>query len=513
MKAGKTIMIQGTGSGVGKSVITSALCRIFRQDGYSVAPFKAQNMALNSFVTEDGGEIGRAQAVQAQAAKVKPTVDMNPVLIKPSSDMMAQIIVLGKPLGNKSASGYTNFKGRLFPTVKNSLRNLRKAHDIVVMEGAGSPAEVNLRKNDIVNMSIALANKTPVILVGDIDKGGVLASIVGTLELISRSERELVKGFIINKFRGDIKLFKDGVSFLERRTGIKVLGVIPYYRGIDLPEEDAIPWEKKTGKNATRLIQIAVLCLPHLSNFTDFDLLEQEPDIALTYVKSASEFGDPDAVILPGTKSTIADLQWLRRSGLADKILDYAANKNGTIIGLCGGFQMLGKQVLDKDHLESKTGSAEGLSLLPVATSLQKAKTLRQITAVHIASGSKVLGYEIHHGKTLLEKGCKPAFNIRGTDAADGAISKDGRIWGTYIHGVFDDFEMRDSFINALRAKKGIAPRSFRERNTDIEFDKLAGHVRKNIDVKALYKIVGAATPAGVGKPVKTGSSPATVRE
>jgi adenosylcobyric acid synthase len=492
MKLGKTIMIQGTSSGVGKSVITSALCRIFRQDGLSVAPFKAQNMALNSFVTECGGEIGRAQAVQAQAAKVKPTVDMNPVLIKPSSDMMAQIIVLGKPLGNKSAMAYTNYKGKLFGTVKNSLQNLRMNHDIVVMEGAGSPAEVNLRRNDIVNMSIALASKTPVILVGDIDKGGVLASIVGTLALISKSERALIKGFIINKFRGDIKLFRDGVKFLERRTGIKVLGVIPYYHNIDIPEEDAIPWEKKTlSKAGKRGITISVICLPHLSNFTDFDVLEQEPDVTLTYVRKASEFSGADAVIIPGTKSTISDLMWLKSSGLAKKITDYAKDKQGTLIGICGGFQMLGTEILDCGHMESKIGSAAGLSLVPVKTHLKPAKTLRQITAVHIPTRIQVTGYEIHHGQTIRQNGCKPAFKISGIETPEGAISKDGRVWGTYIHGVFDNFAMRDSFINSLRKKKNMPPRCIEERNTDLEFDKLASHVRQNIDVKALYRISG----------------------
>ncbi len=497
-------MIQGTGSGVGKSVITSALCRIFRQDGHSVAPFKAQNMALNSFVTETGGEIGRAQAVQAQAAKVKPTVDMNPVLIKPSSDMMAQIIVLGKPLGNKSAAGYTNYKGRLFGTVKNSLRNLRKEHDIVVLEGAGSPAEVNLRKNDIVNMSIALASKTPVILVGDIDKGGVLASIVGTLDLINKKECALIKGFIINKFRGDIKLFRDGVRFLERRTGKKVLGVIPYYREIDIPEEDAIPWEKKNAaKDGRRVVKIAVICLPHLSNFTDFDVLEQEPDVELTYVRKAAELGQPDAVIIPGTKSTIADLMWLKREGLAEKIQVLAQNRATEVIGICGGFQMLGDEIIDSNRLESKTGSAQGLGLLPVKTKLEPAKTLRQVTGLHIPTNTKVTGYEIHHGLTTRHHGCKPAFRLSGIQTLDGAINKNGSVWGTYIHGVFDNFAMRNSFINTLRKKRGLAPRSVKERDTDIEFDKLADHVRGNIDMKALYKIAGAAMPAGVGKLVR----------
>jgi len=493
MNLAKTIMIQGTGSGVGKSVITSALCRIFYQDGCKVAPYKAQNMALNSFVTPSGGEIGRAQAVQAQASRVIPTVDMNPVLIKPSSDMMAQIIVMGKPIGNRSAMGYMNNTKKLFGTVQKSLQNLMQEYDVVVMEGAGSPAEVNLRKNDIVNMRIALASRTPVILVGDIDKGGVLASIVGTLALLNKNERKLVKGIIINKFRGDIRLFKDGVSFLEKRTGIKVLGVIPYFRDIEIPEEDAIPWEKRAAscKNK-RPLNISVICLPHLSNFTDFDVLEQEPDVMLTYVRKSSEFGNPDAVILPGTKNTISDISWLNSSGIAGNILAYASKRKGAIIGICGGYQMLGIEIHDKQHIESKKSMAAGLSLLPIITELKKQKHLRQVSGLNIKSGTSVKGYEIHHGETILSKGCQPAFKINDSKSIDGAVSSDEYIWGTYLHGIFDSDKFRRHFLNTLRKRKGLKPVPVLRYNHDKEFDKLADHVRNSIDIKAVYKILNA---------------------
>ena len=498
MSIAKTIMIQGTGSGVGKSVLTSALCRIFVQDGYKVAPYKAQNMALNSFVTASGGEIGRAQAVQAQASRIIPTVDMNPVLIKPSSDMMAQIIVLGKPIGNRSAMGYMNNTGKLFGTVKTSLDKLRHEYDVVVMEGAGSPAEVNLRKNDIVNMRIALASHTPVILVGDIDKGGVLASIVGTLSLLNKHERKLVKGVIINKFRGDLRLFEDGVHFIEERTGIKVLGVIPYYRNIDIPEEDAIPWEKRAAASKNiRPINISVISLPHLSNFTDFDALEREPDVKLSYVRKPDELGNADAVILPGTKNTISDAAWLKSSGMSNRILLYASKNKGTVVGICGGYQMLGENIYDPGHIESKKGAAPGLSLLPVNTELKAQKQLRQVSGHDISSGAAVKGYEIHHGHTAVGKACKPAFKIDGTNTMDGAVSRDGRVWGTYVHGIFDSSSFRRNFLNGLRKRKGLKPLPASKYNNDTEFDKLADLVRNNIDIKAVYKILNGTKTTG----------------
>jgi adenosylcobyric acid synthase len=486
----KTVMIQGTGSGVGKSVLTAALCRIFVQDGYSTAPFKAQNMALNSFVTPSGGEIGRAQAVQAQAARVVPTVDMNPVLIKPSSDTKAQIVVLGKPFKTQSASEYMGFRGRLFATVKRSLKRLRGVHDIVVIEGAGSPAEVNLRKNDIVNMSVALAARSPVILTADIDKGGALASIVGTLELLSASERKLVKGFIINKFRGDKRLFEGGVNFLEKRTGLPVLGVVPYFRDIEIPEEDAIPWEKRSsGSGPRRDIRISVICLPHLSNFTDFDCFDREPDVELIYVRKSSELLTSDAIIIPGTKSTISDLVWLKRSGLAKMIME-AVRKKCHITGICGGYQILGEKISDPVRIESAKISVSGLSLLPVETTLEKQKQLRQVSARSVKTGLGVSGYEIHHGKTRFRGDCTPVFRTIPAGEFDGASNADGSVWGSYIHGVFDSPGFRRDFINALRIKKGLEPLPASEHDPDSEFDKLAEFVRENIDMKTLYAIL-----------------------
>lgn len=492
MRPARTLMVQGTGSGVGKSVLVSALCRILVQDGLRVAPFKAQNMALNSFVTPSGGEIGRAQAAQAQAARVIPTVDMNPVLMKPSSDIQAQIIVQGQPLGNKSAIQYDTFKRSLFGIVKASLARLRKEHDAVIMEGAGSPAEVNLRKNDIVNMSIALASRTPVILVGDIDKGGVLASIVGTLALLTPAERRLVKGIIINKFRGDLALFDDGVHFLEKRTGIPVLGVLPYYRDIAIPEEDAVPLEslhagKRRGPDT---LTAAVIYLPHISNFTDFDALAQEPDVQLRYCRRVEDIGRPDVLIIPGTKNTIADLAWLRKNGMAEKIQACARSGKTTIVGICGGYQMLGTEIRDPGHIESKRSRIEGFSLLPVRTVLKRQKQLRQVEAVAVAGGHRVRGYEIHHGETEASAEVKPVFMINGKP--DGAAGKDGRVWGTYIHGVFDADDFRRHFLNAIRKRKNLKPLPVRTYDADIAFDKLAAVVRTHIDLKAVRRILEA---------------------
>ncbi|MFA6079629.1 MAG: cobyric acid synthase, partial [Candidatus Omnitrophota bacterium] len=349
MKNAKAVMVQGTGSGVGKSVITCALCRIMLQDGYSVAPFKSQNMALNSFVTDEGGEIGRAQATQAMACKIKPSIHINPILIKPTSNTSAQIILHGKPVKNMSVYEYKGYKRTVFGKVKQSLRKLKGEYDVVVIEGAGSPAEVNLKSHDLVNMRIAKLAKAPVILVGDIDKGGVFAWLIGTLELLDSSERALVKGFIINKFRGDKRLLMPGLRFLENYTGIKVLGVVPYYNDIKISEEDSLPVEsRKNGASSGNKINISVICLPHMSNFSDFDPLEQERDVALRYVKKSDELGDPDVIIIPGTKNTIDDVRYLKKSGLFEKITSaYRSNRKTRLVGICGGYQILGTKIYD----------------------------------------------------------------------------------------------------------------------------------------------------------------------
>jgi len=498
MKKAKTIMIQGTGSGVGKSVLVTALCRIFLRDGFSVAPFKAQNMALNSFVTEDGGEIGRAQATQALACKIRPTVHVNPILIKPSSNTSAQIIVLGKPVRNMSVYEYKNYKKTVFGKVRKSFRILAREHDIVVIEGAGSPAEVNLKSHDIVNMRVARLASAPVILVGDIDKGGVFAWLIGTLELLTPEERKLVKGFIINKFRGDKRLLMSGLKFLEKRTGIKVLGVIPYYRGIKIPEEDSLPFETKEDKPLLkRKIKISVIALPHMSNFDDFDSLEREADVSLRYVKSHEDLDDPDVIILPGTKNTIEDLYYLKKTGLAQKIISiFRTRPKTSLVGICGGYQMLGVRIRDRKSVESKNKEIKGLGILPIVTALSPEKILSQVKAKDPRSDIEVVGYEIHHGRTKISGEACPALEItefmnKNVRKSDGATTEDGRCWGTYIHGIFDNDRFRRDFLNKARKIKGWAViRGGVTHDPDKEIDKLERLVRENIDINLLYKIV-----------------------
>jgi adenosylcobyric acid synthase len=497
MKA-KALQICGTGSGVGKSVITSALCRIFLQDGYSVAPFKSQNMALNSFVTEEGGEIGRAQAIQAYASKIKPTVDMNPILIKPTRDTNAQVILLGKPVGNMSVYEYKDYKRLVFDKVKRAFKRLKEKYEIVVIEGAGSPAEINLKKHDLVNMRIARLAKAPVIIVGDIDKGGVFAWLVGTLRLMTAEERKMVKGFIINKFRGDKRLLKPGINFLEKYTGKKVLGVVPYFHDINIPEEDSLP-ARSRGRSLglKKRIKIDVLHLPHISNFTDFDALEQEPDVSLRYVRKADELNSPDVIIIPGTKNTIEDLSYLVKTGLAKKIISiFQSNPSLVLAGICGGYQMLGERIYDKKGVESKTKEIKGLGLLPQVTEICPEKILSQVKARHLDSDTEVTGYEIHHGRTKTSGNLKPLFEIhragnKKAKKCDGTTTRDSRCWGTYIHGVFDSDRFRRYFLNGLRRKKGwrdlSAAASY---DIDKEIDKLAHLVRGNIDMRSLYEVL-----------------------
>ncbi len=490
----KSLMIQGTGSGVGKSVLTAAFCRIFLQDGFNVCPFKAQNMSLNSFVTKEGGEMGRAQVVQAQASKLEPRVEMNPVLIKPSSDVMAQVIVSGKPIGNLNALKYTNYKQKLRKTVRESFQKLAKEFEVIVLEGAGSPAEVNLRKNDLVNMSMAFFAKAPVILVADIDKGGALAWVCGTLDLLTKKERQMVKGIIINKFRGDIALLKPGLKFLEKRTGVKVLGVVPFFRGIKIPEEDGVYCDDLKNKQlAKKKINVSVIYLPHISNFTDFDCLEKEPDVDLRYLRLPEELVNPDIIILPGTKNTISDLNWLRRSGFAQAILSSLDLRPSAILtGICGGYQMLGKKIFDRGQAESSQKEIDGLGLLDIQTYLKKDKILAQVKAKERTSGKSVSGYEIHHGQTKSALG--PWFEVSQGKKSyfDGAISSDRRIFGTYIHGIFDNDEFRNNFLNRARKNKGAPELAVRKGlNLEQEYDKLATVVRNNLDMRSIYRILG----------------------
>ncbi len=489
-------MIQGTGSSVGKSVIVTALCRIFLQDGFKVCPFKAQNMSLNSFVTKDGGEMGRAQVVQAQAARIEPHVDMNPILIKPVSDVNAQVIMQGKPVTNMRPKAYYSNRKKLLKGVVDSFSRIKKTHELIVIEGAGSPAEINLRKNDIVNMHMAHIARSPVIVVGDIDKGGVFASLVGTLELLSKRDKKMIKGFIINKFRGDKSLLEDGLRFLEKKTKRPVLGVVPYFKDIKIPEEDGVALERgKIEAKNRKAINIAVIKLPHISNFTDFDSLETEPDVKLSYIDEAKNLNNQDVIIIPGTKNTIADLAWLKKSGLERQILSVINSRPQTIlIGICGGYQMLGQTIYDRLKIESASQKIKGLGLLPVKTSLESKKMLLQARAIHISSGLEVNGYQIHHGRTIALSRLNPMFRIKNKECFDGAQNNDGRIWGTYLHGVFDSYAFRRDFLNRVRMSKGIRPLAVKNDGCSLEneFNKLADLVRKNIDMKLLYKILGS---------------------
>jgi adenosylcobyric acid synthase len=502
MKKAKTIMIQGTASAVGKSIIVTALCRIFRQDGYKVAPFKSQNIALNSFVTEGGGEIGRAQAVQAEAAGITATVDMNPILLKPTSNSGCQVVLLGKVDRNISANDYTNYAPDLLKPVMVSLEKLRAEYEIVIIEGAGSTAEINLKEREIVNMRIAKTSGSPVLLVGDIDKGGVFASLVGTLELLDKDEQRYVKGMIINKFRGEVSLLKPAIDYTEKRTGAPVLGVVPYYKDIRIAQEDSVYLDEREKNSAGGGLNIAVIRLPHISNYDDFDPLEGESTVG--YIRQRFEMGNPHLIIIPGTKSTINDLQYLRQSGLANLIIEKAAS--GTpIVGICGGYQMLGRKILDPQKVESNQAEVEGLGLLDIITEFADEKSTRQVTAKVTADtgllagikGQEVSGYEIHMGQSQTGEQA-PAFQVvetpQGkTDYADGVLNARGTVLGTYMHGVFHNDAFRQVFMNNLRRYWGLDEnKSDAIINRDREYDKLAELVRNNLDMSGIYRIMEA---------------------
>jgi adenosylcobyric acid synthase len=503
MKKAKTIMVQGTASAVGKSIIVTSLCRILRQDGYKVAPFKSQNIALNSFVPAGGGEIGRAQAVQAEAAGITATVDMNPILLKPTADSGCQVIVLGKVEKTISAQDYSNYAPSLLPTVMASLDRLRAEYDIVVIEGAGSTAEINLKEREIVNMRIAKAAGSPVVLVGDIDKGGVFASLVGTLELLDKVEQQYVKGLLINKFRGDVALLKPAIDFVEKKTGLPVLGVIPYFKDIRIAQEDSVYLDERKESAAAGGLDIVVIGLPHIACYDDFDPLE-ETGCTVRYIRQPFEIGNPHLIILPGTKSTIYDMQYLRHSGMANIILQKA--KEGVpILGICGGYQMLGKKILDPHHAESDKTEAEGLGLLNVNTEFTEEKSTVQVRANTITdigllagtSGMDITGYEIHMGQTCVEEK-NSAFKIietpQGkTDYIDGALDTTGMIMGTYLHGLFNSDVFRQVFLNNLRRRWGLEENSNRTNiDKDRQYDKLAELVRQNMDMTRIYRIIEA---------------------
>lgn len=507
---GQVLMIQGTMSSVGKSLLVAALCRIFHQDGLQVAPFKAQNMALNSFVTPDGREIGRAQAMQAAAAGIEVTVEMNPILIKPEADSFAQIVVMGQPWTRLPACDYMHRRAELWSVVTQSLDTLRARYDLVIIEGAGSPVELNLRHNDIVNMAIARYAQAPVLLVGDIDRGGIFAQLLGTLMLLEESERALVRGLIVNKFRGDGRLFETGVQMLEQRGGVPVLGVVPFIRDLRIADEDSVALDDARHLSAagapttigTRL-DIVVIRLPHISNFDDFDPLAAEPDVSVRFVERVADMGHPDLIILPGTKTTVADLHWLQACGLAAHLI--AQVQAGTpIIGICGGYQMLGQAIYDPDGIEASSPTTTGLGLLPVQTIFAgKKQTVRTHGRIAASRGLfahmhhlDVEGYEIHMGRTTLAAGATPLLHItaRGaqpTEDTDGALAAAGQVAGTYMHGLFDNDALRQTLLDNLAAQRG-KPRSTRTTSFDrtVMYDQLAAAVRANLDLAQLHQII-----------------------
>jgi adenosylcobyric acid synthase len=503
----RTLMVQGTMSSVGKSLIVAALCRIFKQDGLRVAPFKAQNMSLNSYATRDGREVGRAQAMQADAAGVDVTVEMNPVLIKPEADAFAQIVVMGKPWARLPAGEYMSRRAELWSIVTHALDSLREQYDVVVMEGAGSPAEINLRKGDLVNMAIAEYADAPVLLVGDIDRGGIFAQLLGTLMLLDEQERARVRGLIVNKFRGDARLFDEGIAMLEERSPAPVLGVVPFIYDLRIAEEDSVALETvDTLTPALSLqgrggIDIAVVRFPHISNFDDFDPLRSEPNVTARFVDRAEELGEPDLVVLPGTKTTIADLNWIRARGIGDCI-QQLAQRGVPILGICGGYQMLGKAIVDPLHVESDETEVDGLGLLDLLTTFEPDKRTERAYArvianqglIKNAAGTEISGYEIHMGRTEVAQQ-NSLFQVttrgeRSVQDIDGAISDDGWIAGTYLHGLFDNDALRHAMLSniAARRKMGRPPGSRFSR--DAMYDRLADVVRANMDMKAIYRLI-----------------------
>ena len=481
MKQAKPIMIQGTMSNAGKSLLCAALCRIFKQDGYRVAPFKSQNMALNSFITAEGLEMGRAQVVQAEAAGVQPSVLMNPILLKPTTDVGSQVIVGGKVRGNMSAAEYFRYKQALIPEILQAYHSLAAQNDIIVIEGAGSPAEINLKSEDIVNMGMAKMAKAPVLLVGDIDRGGVFAQLFGTIELLEPEERAMVKATVINKFRGDPAILTPGLEMLNDLVKIPCAGVVPYVTA-DIDDEDSL--SERLGDTARKEIDIAVIRLPRISNFTDFSAFEHFAGVSLRYVGERSRFGNPDMVILPGSKSTIADLKWLRQSGLEGEILRFAA-KGNPVFGICGGLQMLGLHISDPTGSEGG-GSMDGLGLLPVKTAFDVQKTQRQTEGVFEniggifapLNGLAFKGYEIHMGQS-----------------GDGAhVLQNGNVYGSYIHGIFDENGIAETIVRALYEKRGLpfspdAPfdvHAYKE----AQYDQLAAAVREARDMELIYQVL-----------------------
>ncbi|WP_227935536.1 cobyric acid synthase [Alkalihalobacillus deserti] len=488
------LMIQGTHSDAGKSALVTALCRIFVQDGFKTAPYKSQNMALNSYITVDGKEIGRAQGVQAEAAGIKATTDMNPILIKPSGESESQIVVHGKPYKNMQAGAYRQeFFQQGLQLIQESYSRLSNQFERIVIEGAGSPAEINLNDRELVNMRVAQMANSPVILVGDIEKGGVFASLVGTLQLLSPEDRQRVIGVIINKFRGDVSLLQPGLSWFEEYTGLPILGVVPYINDLMIEAEDSVVLSKYASKeDASKEIDIAVIRYPMISNFTDVDPFFEEPDCHVRFVKTAEELGEPDLVILPGSKNTIEDMMFLNNKGLTNRILNLA-QKDTTIVGICGGYQMLGNVIEDRYGIESRHIQIEGFGLIPMKTSMTSNKTtvLSEGIALFGEENIPVTGYEIHMGESYYEK----EYNhfIQLAERTDGTITHDRKIVGTYFHGIFHNDLFREVLLNEIRQTKGLEPihnRASFARKKEEGFDLLAKVVRENIELDRINEMM-----------------------
>lgn len=498
----KNIMIQGTASSVGKSILTAGLCRLLSREGYKVAPFKSQNIALNSYVTQDGKEIGRAQAVQAEACGQIPSYLMNPILLKITSSTKMQVVLNGEVYGSLTGKEYYSLKAKMQSEIRKAYEELSKNNDIIVIEGAGSPAEINMKENDFVNMGTAKMADAPVILVGDIDKGGVFASLAGTIMLLEPDERDRVKGLVINKFRGDIEILRPGLGKLEDITQKPVLGVLPYLN-LTIDDEDSAveKLEKKTKKNVDGGLDIAVIKLPHISNFTDLNALEQLEGNCVRYIDSVNDLGQPDMIILPGSKNTVEDFLYLRNTGLEKSIIELG--KKGTIIfGVCGGYQMLGQTIEDPSGVESGVSSIKGLGLLNVRTVFMSDKTTIQSSG-RISGNNGLLeglrdinvkGYEIHMGVTELMDGCE-LFLITDEGNVTGVVDSSGTVYGTYFHGIFDNEDFTVGFLNNLRKKKGIKPiinnRPGIRIERDLQYDLLADNIKNNLDMNLLYKIIG----------------------
>ncbi|WP_312584421.1 cobyric acid synthase [Atlantibacter sp.] len=493
-----SIMLQGTASDVGKSTLVAGLCRIFYQDGHRTAPFKSQNMALNSGITPEGKEMGRAQVFQAEAAGIAPDVRMNPILLKPTSDRNAQIVLMGKVASDMDAVSYHDYKPRLRETVREVYQSLAAEYDVMVLEGAGSPAEINLRDRDLVNMGMAELAQCPVILVADIDRGGVFAAIYGTLALLQEHERWRVKGVIINKFRGDLALLSSGLQQIEALTGVPVLGVMPWL-DVSLEDEDGVALQRgKYQAVPARALEIAVIQLPHISNFTDFNPLAAQGDVRVRYVTSPAQLTAADLLLLPGSKNTLGDLHWLRETGLADALL--AQHQAGTpVMGICGGYQMLGRTIID--DVESGLGERPGLGLLNVTTRFAREKVTTRVSGVAASvpcgmlqpcSQQPVSGYEIHMGETTLADGVTPM--LRFGERIDGAVSEDGQVAGCYLHGLFDNGAFTRALLDALRKRKGLGPWDGDVMDYAVyknqQFDCLAQSMRDHIDIARIYQIM-----------------------